>query len=139
MTMYGINFVYLKLLFQVYCRKSSPLHTLQEQFLQQAPSQFACHCRAFLHGTVNRKAAWCHNAFGNGCTFDLDTTAGSLLLESSLATGSSSEISALGTSSLSRHRPIALMMLPSCPRIAFSLPFSTLLRGLGRTYSPCSS
>lgn len=78
-------------------------------------------------------------------TFDLERTAGSVLRERSLASGSTSATSARGTSSLILHLPIEDITLPRCPVIARlnKPPFSFLerlrSRVPGNTYSPWSS
>lgn len=80
--------------------------------------------------------------FKQNTTFDLDLTAGSVLRERSLASGSISATSARGTSSLILHLPIEDMTVPSCPVIALlnksplSFPARFLSRVPGNTYSP---
>ena len=85
------------------------------------------------------------NKFKWNTTFDLEWTAGSVLRERSLASGSISATSALGTSSLILHLPIEDMTLPRFPAIALlskpplSLPAGLRSRVPGKTYSPWSS
>lgn len=82
------------------------------------------------------------NEIEQSTTFDLERTAGSVLRERSLASGSISATSARGTSSLILHLPIEDMTLPRCPVIALlnkpSLSFLVTFRSRvpGKTYSP---